>query len=534
MTIRTLFISITITTAIIIALVIAAFTYMTSTVTARFNELVECDVAVYSSLREMHAQGLQGEQALRNIIMNPQDNKAKANLEKAAKEFEAAFEAIRINALAKGKLPLDSIMQKWKALIPARAEVRRLGESGDLQGALGKLQSLETPLWRDLKDDLNSAITIKAKGFNSKNKQFASWLTSMKYGLGGFLISVAVGMLLLFKIAHARILKPLQGMVELVADLAHGEGDLTRRLDESRRDELGEIGRLFNQFICKIHESISMVATTSLQIASASSQLKGTSQQIATGAEEVANQTNTVATAGEEMAATSNDVARNCSMAAESARRAAEASKSGAVIAQETTEGIRFRISQTVENATIVSRLGGHSDKIGAIVGTIEDIADQTNLLALNAAIEAARAGEQGRGFAVVADEVRALAERTTRATREIGEMIKAMQAETNTAVTSMQAGANNSQQAVDDSEKLETALNSILMLVDEVTIQVNQIATAAEEQTATTGEISQNMIQITDVVQQTARGAEETATAAAQLSGQATQLQQLVGRFRL
>jgi methyl-accepting chemotaxis protein len=194
-----------------------------------------------------------------------------------------------------------------------------------------------------------------------------------------------------------------------------------------------------------------------------------------------------------------------------------------------------YKIAEQV-NATskTVESLGARSDQIGQIVGTIEDIADQTNLLALNAAIEAARAGEQGRGFAVVADEVRALAERTTRATREIGEMIKAIQAETRGAVAAMEKGVKEVENGTVEAGKSGEAISDIIGQIGALQTQVNQIATAAEEQTATTSEISSNMMQITDVVQQTARGAHESAAAASQLNVVAEELQRLVRQFKL
>jgi methyl-accepting chemotaxis protein len=234
------------------------------------------------------------------------------------------------------------------------------------------------------------------------------------------------------------------------------------------------------------------------------------------------------------MAATSSDIARNCHEAADSVSHAANTTQSGFEIVKHTVDGIRIRGEHTKENAKIIAKLGQRSEQIGAIVGTIEDIADQTNLLALNAAIEAARAGEQGRGFAVVADEVRALAERTTNATKEIGEMIRTIQQETNTAIYSMEEGVKGTQKGAAEAAQLETSLQQILEQVNDVTMQVSQIATAAEQQTATTGEVTTNIQQITVVVTQTASGAEETAAAAAQLAGQAQDLQSLVGRFRL
>lgn len=327
------------------------------------------------------------------------------------------------------------------------------------------------------------------------------------------------------------ITRPVEALMKEAARIA--DGNLEVVIIRESADEIGQLSDTFQRMAINLRSTISQVASTAATVSSAATQVYGTSEQMATGAEEVASQSGTIATASEEMAATSTDIARNCHLAADSANRAAEASKEGADIAHQTTEGIRYRIGQTAINADIISALGSRSDQIGAIVGTIEDIADQTNLLALNAAIEAARAGEMGRGFAVVADEVRALAERTTKATKEISEMIRAMQNETYTAVNSMKSGVANSQQAIDDSEQLETALKNILDLVSEVSMQVHQIATAAEEQTATTSEISSNMLQITEVVHQTAQGAHESAAAANQLNKVAGDLQNLVHKFR-
>jgi methyl-accepting chemotaxis protein len=218
----------------------------------------------------------------------------------------------------------------------------------------------------------------------------------------------------------------------------------------------------------------------------------------------------------------------------EGAQVATQTAQRGFDVVKHTIDGIKFRGAKTRENATIVESLGARSDQIGAIVATIEDIADQTNLLALNAAIEAARAGEQGRGFAVVADEVRALAERTTRATKEISEMIKAIQSETKLAIASMEEGVKGTERGAAEAAQLETSLNEILEQIGSVSMQIHQIATAAEEQTATTSEISGNMQQITEVVRQTSQGAHESATAASQLNGNAEELQRLVRQFRI
>jgi methyl-accepting chemotaxis protein len=311
-------------------------------------------------------------------------------------------------------------------------------------------------------------------------------------------------------------------------------GELNIDVSCSSDDEIGKLSCSFRTMTENLRTIISQVASTSSQVAAAAHQLTSTAEQIATGAEEVVAQASTVATAGEEMSATSGDIAQNCQLAAEGAQLASQAAKNGAAVVESTIVVMSQIAAKVQESAKTVESLGVRSDQIGAIIGTIEDIADQTNLLALNAAIEAARAGEQGRGFAVVADEVRALAERTTRATKEIGEMIKAIQNETKGAVTAMEQGVQQVEAGTKEAAKSGNALRDILDQVNAVAMQVNQIATAAEEQTATTSEISSNMQQITEVVQHTSQGAQESATAAAQLNGNAEELQRLVRQFKL
>jgi len=283
-----------------------------------------------------------------------------------------------------------------------------------------------------------------------------------------------------------------------------------------------------------LRDTLSKVMASAHEVSAAAGQVNSTAERIAGGADEIAGKTMSVSTAGEEMSATSGDIARNCHMAAESAQRAALSAQNGASVVEATIAAMSQIVDKVQESAKTVEGLGARSDQIGEIIGTIEDIADQTNLLALNAAIEAARAGEQGRGFAVVADEVRALAERTTRATQEISKMINAIQGETKGAVAAMEQGVRQVELGTMESAKSGNALRDILDHINTVAMQVNQIATAAEEQTTTTHEISCHMQQITEVVQLTATGVHESATAAAQLHGNAEELQRLVQQFKL
>lgn len=330
-----------------------------------------------------------------------------------------------------------------------------------------------------------------------------------------------------------RLFAPIE-KVRAILQMAERDGDLTQRLKYTKRDEVGEMCLAFNSFAERLSDVVRSIVGSADNLTRSSEILAANSHKIASNSDDAAAQIGTLAVASEEMAATSNDVANNCTVAAEGSKQANGAALTGASVVQESVE-VMHRIAERVkESAQTVERLGDRSNEIGEIVGTIEDIADQTNLLALNAAIEAARAGEQGRGFAVVADEVRALAERTTKATKEIGAMIKAIQQETREAVGSMEEGVAEVEKGTMEAAKSGKALEEILSQIGNVTMQVNQIATATEEQTATTNEISSNIHQITEVMKASADEARESAEAASQLSGVAEQLQGLVSHFRV
>ncbi|BCS54287.1 methyl-accepting chemotaxis protein [Geobacter sp. SVR] len=420
-------------------------------------------------------------------------------------------------------------LAEWQAVHPKIVALALQGQDGEATSLiLGDSSRHFNAAIKSLDDSLNA--NIKQIGTESSeslriNSSARLWIVI------ALIVTIILGLVIALSTAR-KISTP-------IADLAHqarqvADGNLAVTIEQSSNDEVGSLAASFGQMIGNLRDIIANVAATSGQVASAANQLNSTAEQIATGAEQVVGQTSTVATATEEMAATSGDIARNCSMAAHSAQQANVSALAGSSVIRGTVEGMNRIATQVKGTAASVEGLGARSDQIGAIVGTIEDIADQTNLLALNAAIEAARAGEQGRGFAVVADEVRALAERTTRATREIGEMIKAIQQETRSAVAAMNEGVREVVRGTEEASQSDEALQSILDQIATVNMQVNQIATAAEEQTATTNQISSNVLQITEVVTHTAAGAQESAAASAQLASLAGNLQSLISRFRL
>lgn len=502
--------------------------------TATAQTLINRDTQSLSGIQELYSQGLQGGQAIRNILLNPADEKAYANYKSAVESFNGELSKTGglLVSSSQEKAMLDIIADAWGKDNELRDAVVGLAQQGDLEKAKELLVKQETPHWRALKGKL---LELKDAKWKSISAQKATFERDRQRAQLVALFLAGVGMLLAVVIVYWSIASVMGGLERAVAlaDRIAG-GDLSMDRASTPRDEIGRLMEHMYAMGDNLRDLIGKVSNVSSSIVASSHQIHSISGQIESGAEEVEAQTGMVATAGEEMAATAGDIARNCIAATEGAGLASSAASEGAAVVQESIS-VMHRIADRVrETALTVENLGARSDQIGEIIGTIEDIADQTNLLALNAAIEAARAGEQGRGFAVVADEVRALAERTTKATKEIGAMIKAIQKDTGLAVSFMNQGVDEVAQGTREASRSGEALEGILKQIGSLSMQIDQIATAAEQQTATTTEISSNIHQITDVIRQTTQGTHESTVAATRLENLADELERLIGRFTL
>jgi methyl-accepting chemotaxis protein len=457
------------------------------------------------------------------------------SLEKQRKAYREAFKKLEdLEQIAEGKALLERIKTLTQAASLANNKALALVREGKPDEARIVIKTESPAAMNPLLDSFDELSQYQKKRTSARYDEAVSAYQSA-VSILGIGCAIAVLIAIVFSVLITRsIVTPLNSVITVMRNIAEGERDLTQNMSLDSKDELGELSKWFDMFMDNIQEDITNIGKSTHQIAAAAAQLHTTAEQIASGAEQVSDQASNVAAAGEEMSASSGDIAQNCSLAAQGSTHASEAARAGAEIVDETIAVMNSIAIRVRDTAKTVESLGSRSEQIGEIVGTIQDIADQTNLLALNAAIEAARAGEQGRGFAVVADEVRKLAERTRKATTEISEMIKSIQSETQGAVVAMETGVGEVTHGSEKASESGKALENILSQINDVSTQINQVAAAAEEQTAATEEISNNMYKITEVVSRTSQGAKETTQAADKLSALAGDLDRIVGQFKV
>jgi len=378
----------------------------------------------------------------------------------------------------------------------------------------------------DKQIDLANQTTIKTSQLVEDSVSSGSSQTTII-----MLISIVVA-LIIARITLVGITRPLARVNEMLNIVA--SGDLSMKLDESGKDEFAQLSRNCNLLIDSLRNLIESIVNRSAQLAAAAEQTSAVTAQSTSAIEEQRNQVEQAASATTEMSSTSQSVLASANDALGEIKHAddeAERVKQISAVGRETIE----QLADEVESASqVINQLQQDSASIGGILDVIRGIAEQTNLLALNAAIEAARAGEQGRGFAVVADEVRTLASRTQESTSEIQTMIEALQTGAGKAVTVMDAGKSKASDCVKQSEEADQALEVITHAVHEAFDRSTQIATAAEEQSVVAHEISENLESIVTIAEQTTAGSQQTATSSSEVARLAEELQQSVQEFKL
>ncbi|MEZ8092608.1 methyl-accepting chemotaxis protein [Photobacterium swingsii] len=373
--------------------------------------------------------------------------------------------------------------------------------------------------------NLNTVIVI------DHDSVVAPLYTSLYEQLFTTLLAVIV-CVFLFNMLCAYLFKPLQQVSDALALIAQGGGDLTQRIDIDTNDEVGDLARNFNRFVASLQTLISHIRAQGEELNHTSEAAERRAEQSALELNRQQDEITLVATAVTEMASATQEIASHAEQTARAAQDSTSHTTSGHALVTQSRESINNLATEVNEATQVIGELNSHAQGINSILSTIQGIAEQTNLLALNAAIEAARAGEQGRGFAVVADEVRVLSQRTHTSTEEIQSMIATLQTTTSKAVGLMETSTQLAQCSVDDADQATAALDQISGSVASISDMATQIATAAEEQTHVTDEITQNTTTIKDVTDQLAVDAQSSREQAQSLSQQASALNDKVAAF--
>jgi methyl-accepting chemotaxis protein len=347
-----------------------------------------------------------------------------------------------------------------------------------------------------------------------------------------FVVSALV-LLIIVSFIVKGVVSPLRKAKDNMAAIAYGSGDLTDRLDETGADEVAELARAYNAFVAKLEQTINEILRKTRELSGMVGTFSSVSENTSQGTRRQQEQVTQVATAMTEMSATVHEVAQNTADTAEAARRADDQSNHGRAVVEAAMDAINRLADEVGSAAGRIQSVEQDSQRIGSVLDVIRGIAEQTNLLALNAAIEAARAGEQGRGFAVVADEVRTLAQRTQQSTSEIQEMIESLQSGVENTVAVLESSQVKAKESVDQAALAQEALSSINEAVDAITTMSTQIATAAEEQSAVAEDINRSVVDITHVAETTSQEAMQNVRETEHLATVVDDLMTLMSDFR-
>ncbi len=502
-----------------------------------FRALQQHENARMDALHAMYGSGLLGGFAVRNKIFDPSLTESRPVVMQTGKAFGERLEQVRRLTAADAstvRATLDDIAARWAIVQRVRVEALDAVEQGRAVDAHQMIAAQELQHWKAIRKALDGLIAEQQQAVNVMGQNVLTSAGEVRQrSLGMAIVSLVAGIGLMAWMMRA-LSRSLCRVVRSMREIADGHGDLTRRLPATGRDETAELARAFNAFVEMIQGLMRQVVGATTQLASAADYVSQVTRSSLQGVERQQQETDQVVTAVTEMSAAIQEVARNTGQTAAMAQDADRAAKEGKHTVEEAIATVQATAAEVQSAADAIQALEQESEAIGTVLDVIRGVSEQTNLLALNAAIEAARAGEHGRGFAVVADEVRTLADRTRSSTEEIKQMIDRLQLRARESVAIMEQGRARAESTVVQSQATDAALNSIAGRVSTITDMTAQVAGATEQQSAVAEDISKNIHSIRHLADEVADNTRQLVEAAGNLAQLAGELRAIEGKFRV